>query len=173
MLLSIIIPTYNAEKYIYRCVESVIKQNCEDCEILVVDDGSTDRTLNIIHEIIKNNKKISLKYLKEENKGVSAARNKGIENAIGDYIFFLDADDRLVDNAIEQIKFLIKTKCFDLYIFSYFLLKNETRLNSDLCSIDDFSIYNRDSLLLFADLIVKTKGFFWDIHGEKSIKEKL
>lgn len=87
---SIIIPTFNRARTIKRAIESVLNQNYKYIEILVIDDGSTDNTEYIVKEI--NSSKI--RYIKSnDNKGVSAARNTGIENAVGEYIVFLDSDD--------------------------------------------------------------------------------
>lgn len=92
-MISIIIPAYNAEKYIERSVNSCLKQDYLDIEIIIVDDGSTDKTLNISRKLQKNINKINV--LKQQNSGVSAARNLGIASAKGEYIIFLDADDYL------------------------------------------------------------------------------
>jgi glycosyltransferase involved in cell wall biosynthesis len=89
MKVSVIIPTYNCGKFIKASVESVLNQSFTNFELLVIDDGSTDNT----HEIIRNIKDSRLIYIKTENNGVSSARNKGIEISKGEYIAFLDADD--------------------------------------------------------------------------------
>ena len=104
---STIIPTYNCESYIKETLESVLSQTYKDIELIVVDDGSTDRTREIIESF-----KPRLKYiLQDKNTGPSAARNKGIEQAKGKYIAFLDHDDVWMPNKIEeQIKLLESNK---------------------------------------------------------------
>lgn len=92
-MISIIIPAYNAQKYIERSVNSCLKQDYLDIEIIIVDDGSKDETLNISRKLQKENSKIRI--LEKQNSGVSAARNLGIQFAKGEYILFLDADDYL------------------------------------------------------------------------------
>jgi len=91
-MVSIVIPCYNSQRTIARALSSVINQTYIDYEVIVVDDGSTDKTKNIIKEFFKD-KSIAYKYLYQENSGPSVARNRGVENASGEYIAFLDSDD--------------------------------------------------------------------------------
>ena len=86
MKLSIIIPAYNTEKYIEQCIDSVINIRNIENEIIVINDGSTDRTKDILKEYTENNDRI--KVITQENQGASAARNTGIKASTGDYIFF-------------------------------------------------------------------------------------
>ncbi len=88
-LVSIIMPAYNAEKYIAEAIESVLKQDYPNFELIIINDGSKDKTESIINSF--DDKRI--KYYSQENKGVSAARNLGLKNMIGDFFCFLDADD--------------------------------------------------------------------------------
>lgn len=99
-LVSIIIPTYNNEKYIISAIQSVLNQNYLNIECIVVNDGSTDETAFVIANSIAERK---ISYYYQENKGVSAARNLGIEKSTGDYLLFLDADDILAPNAINDL----------------------------------------------------------------------
>ena len=94
---SIIIPVYNTQKYIQRCLESVFNQTYENYEVIVVNDGSTDNS----EEEIKSYKNI--KYIKQKNKGLSSARNIGVKKATGDYIIFLDSDDSIESNLLEEL----------------------------------------------------------------------
>lgn len=94
---SVIIPTYNREKYISEAIDSVLNQTYKDYEIIVVDDGSTDKTKEVL---TKYNDKI--RYFYQENQGVSVARNKGIKESKGDYIAFLDADDMWLPQHLEK-----------------------------------------------------------------------
>jgi glycosyltransferase involved in cell wall biosynthesis len=101
--LSIIIPVYNVEKYITRCLDSLVNQNLEACdyEIIIIDDGSKDNSLSIAK--LYSAKYENIYIYSQENKGVGAARNKGIELAKGDYVYFIDADDYLASNVLKTI----------------------------------------------------------------------
>lgn len=101
MKISIIIPIYNSEKYLNRLLESVINQTYKDIEIILVNDGSTDSSLNICEEF--RNKDNRIKICNKTNGGVSSARNEGIETATGEYITFIDADDYIDINYIEML----------------------------------------------------------------------
>jgi len=98
---SVIIPTYNRAHLVGRSIQSVINQTYQDFEIIVVDDGSTDNTEDIIKEFQKKDKRI--KHIKHnKNKGGSAARNTGIRAARGEYIAFLDSDDEWMPTKLEK-----------------------------------------------------------------------
>lgn len=107
MIVSIIIPVYKVEKYIVRCIESVICQTYRQLEVILVDDCSPDNSMAVVKETIQNSEKsrdLTFRYLRHDhNRGLSAARNTGIDAASGDYIFFLDSDDELVSDCIELL----------------------------------------------------------------------
>ena len=92
--ISIIIPVYNAEKYLKKCIDSVINQNVESKEIILVNDGSIDNSQEIIDEYVAKYPDM-IKAIKQENAGQAVARNVGIENASGEFLAFLDSDDYL------------------------------------------------------------------------------
>lgn len=98
---SVIIPAYNVGNYIHRAIESVLKQTYENIELVVVDDGSTDHTWNVIQEYAKAD--IRMRAFRQENRGVSSARNYALDNTSGDYVMFLDSDDWLEKNAVEYL----------------------------------------------------------------------
>ena len=103
-LVSIVVPIFNAEKYLERAIFSILSQTYGNIEILCIDDGSSDASLDVLYKYAKKYKNVIV--FKQKNKGVSSARNKGIENASGDYIFFCDADDWIDLDLIEK---LVKT----------------------------------------------------------------
>ena len=94
---SVIIPTYNSAKYLVEAVDSVLAQTFRDFEVLVIDDGSTDDTEAVMREYAS-----SVRYIKQENRGVSRARNRGIEESRGRWVAFLDADDTWRPNKLER-----------------------------------------------------------------------
>jgi len=101
-LVSIIVPFYNVEKYIGRCIDSLIKQTYQNIEILLVDDCSTDYALEIAKKYSKTDSRINiLQY--EKNRGLAGARNYGIEKANGEYVLFVDSDDYIEANTIERL----------------------------------------------------------------------
>ena len=101
---SVIIPLYNKENFIENTIKSVLNQSFTDFELIVVDDCSTDRSLNIVKEIINNKIRIINHDL---NSGLSSSRNTGITNSRGNYIAFLDADDLWKETFLEEILNLI------------------------------------------------------------------
>lgn len=118
-LITVIIPAYNAEKYISRAIDSVLKQTHEAIELIVVDDGSIDRTARIVKSYGDK-----VNYVHQENKGVAAARNRGIENSKGDYIGFLDSDDYILPNMYKKLLYAIDYNNLDMAMCD-FLLENE------------------------------------------------
>ena len=121
--ISIIIPVYNAEKYLKKCIDSVINQNVESKEIILVNDGSIDNSQEIIDEYVAKYPDI-IKAIKQENAGQAVARNVGIENASGKFLAFLDSDDYLEENSYQLV--LNKAECDDLDIvcFDYYEIIN-------------------------------------------------
>lgn len=97
--MSIVIPVYNAERFITQCIESLLNQTLKECEFIFVNDGSTDRSKNMIESFINQDSRIIL--LNQKNKGVSKARNVGLKKASGEYIGFVDADDFVKNDMFE------------------------------------------------------------------------
>lgn len=100
--LSVIVPCYNVEKYIKDCVYSIIANNIKDIEIILVNDGSKDKTIEVINELKKEYPKL-IKVIDQENKGLSMVRNNGIEKACGEYISFIDGDDTINENMYQEM----------------------------------------------------------------------
>ena len=98
MTISVIIPVYNTEKFLGYCIDSVIGQNYQGLEIILIDDGSTDKSGALCDEYAKRDARI--KVIHKQNEGVSVARNVGIDNAMGEYIHFIDSDDFLYGNDV-------------------------------------------------------------------------
>ncbi len=115
-MISVIMPAYNVEKYIVKSIESVLNQTYRDFELIVVNDGSNDRTREMVVDFQK--KDVRIRLLDEENSGVSVARNYGIDEARGDYITFLDADDLWESTFLEKTYRSI-TKERRLFVYSW------------------------------------------------------
>ncbi|MBR5402355.1 MAG: glycosyltransferase family 2 protein [Treponema sp.] len=116
-LVSIIIPIYNAEYFLDRCLNSVIQQTYTNLEIILINDGSTDASLAICTTYAQKDSRIIL--INKTNEGVSIARNMGIQQSSGDYIAFLDADDWIASNYIEQLMLPFKNNSIDISICGY------------------------------------------------------
>lgn len=121
---SVIVPVYNAEKYLEKCINSIINQTLKDIEIIAVDDGSADRSLEILNNFQKKDGRI--KVLTQQNKFAGAARNKGMEFAFGKYLVFWDSDDFFEKNALE----ILYKKC--------------EAVNADICLCGAYS-YNSET----------------------------
>lgn len=110
--LSIVIPVYNAGKYISETIDSIISQDFKDFEIIAVDDGSTDNSYEICRTLAQKDDRIKL--LRQVNQGVSVARNHGIENSAGKYIFFIDADDCLYSGSLTRLVNAVESNNADI-----------------------------------------------------------
>ena len=100
-LISVIVPVYNTEKYLRKCIESTLSQSYKNIELLLINDGSTDSSAEICREYLDKDKRCY--YFEKENGGLSDARNYGIERAKGEYITFVDSDDFFLEEAIEKL----------------------------------------------------------------------
>lgn len=120
---SIIIPVFNREDYISRCIESVINQNKVSTEVIVVDDGSEDNTLEICNTIARKNPNVHVVH--QDNRGLASARNVGLDIASGDFITFLDSDDYLPQDALAYMVDVINKKTVDMVIGSYDVVTDE------------------------------------------------
>ena len=111
---SVIIPIYNVEKYLEKCLNTIINQTYKNLEIILIDDGSTDKSSTICDEYCEKDKRI--KVIHKNNEGVSSARNKGIELSKGKYIVFIDPDDYVTDEHVEVLYDCIISNNVDLVI---------------------------------------------------------
>lgn len=115
-LVSVVIPVYNVERYLEECLNSVLRQTYQPIEIIAINDGSTDRSPDILHQY--EQKYRNLKVLHQENQGNSVARNRGIEEATGKYIYFLDSDDYILPETIENLVGAMEEHDLDLVRFA-------------------------------------------------------
>ena len=120
-LVSVILPVYNVEKYVENSLRSVIGQTYPDIECLIIDDCGTDRSMDVVENVLAHSnlagKKIRI-LRHEKNRGLSAARNTGLDYAEGTYIFFLDSDDSIRPNCIEKhVEAISKDNAESLFIY--------------------------------------------------------
>lgn len=143
-LVSLIIPVYNAEKTIEKCVNSILNQTYKDFELILVNDGSTDNTLDLCRHFAEMDDRITL--INKKNQGVSAARNDGIDKAKGKYLFFVDSDDT-VDK--DYIKTLVEAKENNPQFDNVWCKIKSTRANFEFtqnetyCKTDFMTLYNK------------------------------
>ena len=149
-LISIIIPVYNASKYIDKCLKSIIEQTYKTLEIIVIDDGSTDNSTNIIKKFFENDERIRL--IQKKNSGVSDSRNVGIDNSHGKWICFVDSDDYIEKDYIEQLyNYAIKSKVDIVYSGIREINGTEVILKTNSCGIK--MLEKRDIKKLMCSLI--------------------
>lgn len=117
ILFSIVLPVYNAEKYVANAINSVINQDYKNWELIIVDDGSNDNSYKVIKEFLNDNR---INYIYEKNSGVSAARNNALKHANGDYVLFIDSDDYFSMNILDDMSKLLSKKNVDVVKFGYF-----------------------------------------------------
>src|SRR5690606_8300906 len=117
--ISVIMPAYKVEQYIAKAIESVLNQSFENFELLVINDGSPDRSAELSRDYALLDSRV--KVFDKENGGLSDARNYGIEQAKGSYLYFMDSDDWVESDLLEKIYERIKAHPVDIYVFGYFL----------------------------------------------------
>lgn len=162
MEISVVIPTYNREKTIQKTLESVLNQTCLPLEIIVVDDGSTDSTIDIVKEIKRENTMVRLIRMKR-NRGAQAARNIGIKAAKGEWIAFLDSDDEWTSDRIEVCRKIYKEYPeYDVY-YSDFYIRENNRLKRERCKSPDKNGNHSTNILfgarvLFQGMVIRKKA---------------
>ena len=147
-MLSIIIPIYNSEKYVQRCLDSIVSQTNKNFEVILIDDGSTDDSANICKQYCSNNS--NFKYFYQKNGGPGAARNKGLRYSIGELISFIDPDDFVSSNYVETI---LRNMNSDLLFFS--------SIHQKLNSHDEVHSFNNNTNVTFLSVLLEQHEY-WD-----------
>lgn len=137
---SIITPFYNSEKYLRKCVESVLGQTFCDFEFILVDDGSNDSSLEIVKEFLKKDKRII--YFSKENEGQGIARNLALKYAKGRYVLYLDADDWLLDDALNKLNAKFQKDKSDIVFFNVYKFYEKNLKKNEHRYIDYYSKFN-------------------------------
>lgn len=165
--ISIIAPVYQVEKYIGQCIESVINQTFKNFELILIDDGSKDKSGNICDEYAKRDKRIHVVHT--ENKGAASARNKGLDLATGKYIAFVDGDDYLAENMLDKLYKVITQENCDVVVCDFLNL----HANSD----KDFSLQLSDSKVSGREILSHLKNQknygVWTIVWNKLYKKEI
>lgn len=165
--ITIIIPVFNAEKYIGQCISSVINQEFQDFEIILVNDGSSDGSSTICLEYAQNDKRI--KYIEINNSGASHARNVGLDKASGEYIWFVDADDFIAPDFLNQLQIYKPT---DLTFFGYISIKDN---KETIHRITDSARYffNRSEIDEELTKLFESKSLFFGFTWNKIFKREI
>lgn len=155
--ITVVVPVYNVESFLRECIKSITRQTYTNIEIIIIDDGSTDKSGIICDEMAS--KDIRIKVIHKDNEGVSIARNLGIEEATGELITFIDADDFLEENMFERMMKYYEEK--SLITCSYNIIKNNIKNNIENTTkdIEKFSIKNA---LMYLASREKIQGYTWN-----------
>lgn len=149
-MVSIIIPVFNAENYLKNCIDSIFNQDYKDFEIILIDDGSTDKSNEIAISFASEKDNVSYYY--QNNCGAAVARNVGIEHARGDYIMFVDADDALKNNIISELMFYAETKGYDIVACSCIVFDRHSEYKEHFFD-NNYEFNKNNKEMLFEQLI--------------------
>lgn len=165
---SVIIPVYNAEKYIRECLLSINSQSLKELEIICVDDGSADNSAEIIKGMMEDDRRI--KYIHQENKGAPAARNNGLRHSSGKYCMFFDSDDILYPDALESMVELIEKENADIVMGDYNDIDADGQLIQKV-SMESFSVKKNKSVYENDEKYLCTK--FQPLPGNKLLRKSV
>lgn len=160
-LISIIMPAYNCEKYIEKAIESVIEQTFGTWELIVIDDGSSDATVNILKEICKKDERIKF-YENEINQGVSVTRNRGIDLATGEWIAFLDSDDMWDKTKLQKQIELAKKENVDFIFTGSSFINTENKYYEGTFKVPtkvDFKKLRKHNVISCSSVLIRKKYF--------------
>lgn len=164
--ISIIVPIYNAEKYLNKCIESLINQTKKELEFILINDGSTDNS----EEIIKSYKDKRIKYFKNENQGIGKTRNLGIEKATGKYIMFVDSDDYIDKNMAKLMFDKAFSNSLDMVVCDYYKVINNENIEEKLPSFKPTTLKNSPDLLCGINLSPWNKIYKTSLIKDNNIK---
>ena len=153
--ISVIVPVYNKEAYIERCLNSIIKQTYTNTEIIIVNDGSTDNSQSVINKYKESYPKL-IKTYEKKNCGVASARNYGIEKVTGDYFLFVDADDYIDLDLIQKLIDILKYQEIDIIKYKTRIIKNDTEELNDGPVFEVADGQDAFNKLCFADKLIDT-----------------
>lgn len=166
--ISIIVPIYNAEKYLHKCIKSLLNQTKKELEFILINDGSTDNS----EQIIKKYKDKRIKYFKNKNQGIGKTRNFGIDKATGKYIMFLDSDDYLREDACKILYDKAEEEKLDLVICNFYRVEEEANLEEKI-TIPEFkntTLKEKKDLLLNVNLAPWNKLYKSELIQKNNIK---
>lgn len=164
-LLSVIVPVYNVEEYLERCIESIIASSYKNIEIILINDGSTDKSIHICEKLKAKDERI--KVFHKENEGVSSARNYGLENVKGEYITFVDSDDYIDKHMYTNLMNIMLKEDADIVYCDLVQVKSE-RDNQVDNKLNGYNIYEKDEFIKDF-LLVREAPFLWNKVFKKNL----
>ena len=169
ILISIVVPIYKVEKYINKCLNSILNQTYKNLQIILVDDGSPDNCGKICDEYEKKDKRIQV--IHKQNGGLSDARNVGIAEAKGEFIGFVDSDDYIEPTMFEDLLNLVKENNADVAICNFYEVKDDKKIMKNNCN--DVEIYNKMEILKEILLDKKIQSYAWNKLYKKALFNKV
>lgn len=159
---SIIVPVYGVEQYLDRCLLSIVSQTYEDLEIIIIDDGSIDKSGMICDEWEKRDSRI--KVIHQENKGLASARNTGLKNITGKYFIAIDSDDFIYTTAIEYLVRALEETYSDVAVYKFQFTFNQTTPDTLPTSIIPLSYYVKEGIDIHKEIFLSMnyQTFFWN-----------
>ena len=154
---SIIVPVYNVENYLAKCLDSLINQTYTNIEIICINDGSTDNSLEILNEYARIDNRVIL--INQENQGVSAARNRGLTVATGDYVLFVDSDDWIESDTCKILIENLITNNSDIIVFNHYAITENIKRPINLVGSNRFTVWNA----LYKTKIIKNNNIKFPI----------
>ena len=164
--ISIIVPIYNASKYLKKCLDSLVNQTKKELEFILINDGSTDDSESIIKSYNDNR----IKYFKRSNHGIGKTRNFGINKSTGKYIMFLDSDDYLEEDACELLYKKIEKDNLDLVVCDFYKVINNSNNLEKITNFKNTSLKDNPNLLLDINLAPWNKIYRSDLIKNNNIK---
>ena len=153
---SVIVPVYNCEQYLLECINSILNQSYKNIELILIDDGSTDRSGAVCDAVAKDDERV--KVVHKKNEGVSIARNVGIEKCVGEYLYFCDADDIVFSYTIESMKKMLDENQADICMCSF--TRKKRYFSEDKFRITNYRIRSEAMDLIYSDPLYG--GYVWN-----------
>lgn len=170
--ISIIAPVYKAEKYVHRCIDSILAQTLTDFELILVDDGSQDECGKICDEFAEKDSRIHV--IHQINSGVSKARNDGLRYANGDFVTFVDSDDWISNNYLEALCFACEKNNAQIAVCDYAIAESDSKYEIKECLTDEHKIFsNRDAVEFYATENLDNENALFRSPWAKLIKKEI
>lgn len=168
--ISVIVPVYNAERFLVRCIESILNQTYTDFELILINDGSSDNSSSIIKDYLNKDNRII--FINNQNKGVSETRNIGVREACGEYIQFVDSDDFIDKNMLKDTLEMLQNKEADMVITGLYLdIENRGDVNTSIQTFNYNEAIGRKNIAL--NVLERVNGTYINSPVNKLYKRKI